>query len=398
MNLRFKIELANKNDTPRLCFATMCKDEEKVILDTLKSVYKYIDYWIVLDTGSTDKTCEMIEDFFKEHNIPGELWVDEWRGFEDSKTLMFEHCYNKSDFVLHLDADDWLVGDFNVDELYNNRSDKYSFNLKRGSSIFQATILYNNRLRWKYVGVAHNIIVCLDKRNHSHSNYFVRNNTWIDNEERGNRKNDPNKYYKDALALKDQFFRVLYDDPFGITNRSVFYCAQSYMDSGNLKEAIQWYRLYTKLKDTWNEEQFESHKRIAQCMIQLKFEDDLIIKQMENAIKIFSDRAEPYYILGKYFNDKSNTVMGYKYLTLAKAQNLEDVLKKYILFVNRFNYGKFVNDELAVACFWTKRYIEGLELVNEIIDDKDFAGHRPRLEKNKQFLIDGLSKTMKISN
>ena len=59
-----------------LCFATMCKNEEHVIKNTLESVYKYIDYWIVCDTGSTDKTCQIVTDFFKEKNIPGELHID----------------------------------------------------------------------------------------------------------------------------------------------------------------------------------------------------------------------------------------------------------------------------------------------------------------------------------
>ncbi len=72
-----------KLKTPTLCFGTMCKNEEDCILDTLKSVYKFIDYWVVCDTGSTDKTCELVTEFFKEKNIPGKLYKDEWKGFGD---------------------------------------------------------------------------------------------------------------------------------------------------------------------------------------------------------------------------------------------------------------------------------------------------------------------------
>ena len=388
MSIIFKIDDTDK--VPRLCFATMCKNEEHVILKTLNSVYKYIDYWIVCDTGSTDNTHKIVQDFFTEKNIPGELWLDEWNGFEVNKSLMFERCHNKSDFVIHLDADDWMVGDFNVDELYQTTADKYLLNLKRGSSSFKASILYNNRVKWKYVGVAHNIIVCLDKTNIITSSCLIRDETWVDNSECGARMFDPEKYIKDALALKEQFFKVLYDDPYGITNRSAFYCAQSYMDAQHYKEALQWYRLYTKLNDTWNEELFESHMRVARCMIHLKFEDNSIIDEMNKAIEVFSDRAEPYFILGKYFNDKSNTVLGYKYLKLAEAQDLSVVNKKYSLFVNQFNYGKYVNDELAVSCYWTKQFEEGLKLINEIIDDEFFIDCKPRLEKNKQFMLDSI--------
>ena len=50
-----------------ICFATMCKNEEHCIKDTLESVYKYIDYWVVHDTGSTDNTIQIVTEFFAEN-------------------------------------------------------------------------------------------------------------------------------------------------------------------------------------------------------------------------------------------------------------------------------------------------------------------------------------------
>ena len=47
------------DNTATICFITMCKNEEHCIKNTLESVYKHIDYWIVCDTGSNDKTCEI---------------------------------------------------------------------------------------------------------------------------------------------------------------------------------------------------------------------------------------------------------------------------------------------------------------------------------------------------
>ena len=164
------------------------------------------------------------------------------------------------------------------------------------------------------------------------------------------------------------------------------------MDAKHYTQAIQWYRLYTKLKNTWVEELFEAHMRITRCMIQLQFDDNKIIEEMNNAIAIFSDRAEPYYILGKYFNDNSNTILGYKYLKLAQKQELTNVINKYTLFINPKNYNKYINDELAVSCYWTKKYEEGLTLINDIIDDAEFLLHKERLEKNKQFMMNMMNK------
>jgi tetratricopeptide (TPR) repeat protein len=371
-----------------ICFITMCKNEEHCIKETLESVYKYIDYWIVCDTGSTDNTCNIVNEFFKEKNIPGELFVDEWKGFDKNKTLMFERAYNKTDYVLHLDADDFFVGNFNKYLIDMDKKDKYLFNYTRGSSKFLATSLYNNRVRWMYLGVAHNIIKCLDKSNPTTSNILVTDDLYVDNNERGARKFDPNKYINDALKLKEQFFETLYEDPHDLNNRSIFYTAQSYMDAGYLKEAIQWYTLYTKLRENWSEELFESNVRIGRCMIGLQFDKEKIIRQFEKAIKIFPDRAEPYFILGVYLNQKSDCTLGYKYLREAKNKDLNEVLKKYVLFVNIYDYGKYVNDELSVACFWTNRGKEGFNLLNEIINDNEFTHIKKRLLKNKQHFID----------
>lgn len=372
---------------PTLCFATMCKNEEACILDTLKSVYKYIDYWVVCDTGSTDKTCEIVTNFFKEKNIPGELHIDEWVRFDKNKSLMFERAYKKTNYVLHLDADDHLMGNFKKDMLFGLSDDMYEFTYHRGTMKWLSTSLYNNNLKWIYAGVAHNIIVCLNKTNTTKSNFFVKDDIWIDAEERGVRKMDPNKYINDAIKLKEQFFETLYEDPYGLNTRSVFYTGQSYMDCGHFKEAFQWYTLYIKLKDTWIEEFFEANVRLGACMIKLEFSQEKIINQVQKAIDIFPDRAEPYMIVGKYLNNNSNTELGYKYLKEAKNKDLDAVSKKYILFLNKLAYGKYVNDELSVACFWTNKGKEGFDLLNEIIDDKDFEHDKERLLKNKEHFI-----------
>lgn len=377
---------------PTICFITMCKNEEHCILDTLKSIANIIDYWVVCDTGSTDNTCKIIKEFFQDKQIPGELYIDEWKGFDKNKTLMFERAYKKADFVLHLDADDFMVGKFNKELLTTTeKKDIYNFNYIRGSCKFKTSSLYNNHLKWIYVGVAHNLIKCIDKPNNlTTSDIFITDNLYVDNNERGARRFDTDKYIKDALKLKDQFFETLYEDPYDLRRRSVFYTAQSYMDAGYHKEAIQWYTLYTELKNTWIEEEFEATKRIGECMIHLNLNENKIIHQLEKAIQILPDRAEPYFILGKYFNNKSNFHVGYYYLSEAKKKDIYQVLNKYVLFVNKYNYGKWVNDELSVSCFWTERYEEGLQLMNEIINDPDFQDHKERLEKNKLHLMQKL--------
>jgi len=376
-------------ERPTLCFATMCKNEEHCIENTLESVYKYIDYWVVCDTGSTDRTCEIVKNFFEEKGIPGELHVDEWVGFDHNKTLMMQRAKDKTDYVMHLDADDLLVGNFLFTNEYKGY-DAYYIPVKRGVSEWKAYIIFNNRLTWKFCGVAHTIIKALEKS--SFTTYDLSNKGYhISGEGIGSRSFDPKKYLYDAEKLQKQFFDTLLKDEDGLNSRSAFYTAQSYMDCGMHEDAIKWNRLYLKLSEGWIEEKFEAQMRISKSMMVLNYPLSDIINEMEMAIKIFNDRAEPYYHLGKHCNLLGEFELGYKYLKRAAVQNLTEVKKKYILFVEEYIYGNFTYDELSVSCFWTNRFDEGINYLSQIIDDPKFAHDRERLLTNKQHFLDRMS-------
>lgn len=373
----------HKEKKPTLSFITMCKNEEHIIEKTLESVYKYIDYWIVCDTGSTDNTCEIVKNFFNKKNIPGELFIDEWMGFGKHKTYMFEKAYNKTDYVLHLDADDLLVGNFVFD--VSDNSDQYEFNYKRGNSIFKCTSLYKNNLRWKYCGVAHNIIRCLDKEDIILSSFFIKDDLWVDCEDIGARSFDPEKYSKDAKLLEQQFWDTLYNDEDGLNNRSVFYTAQSLMDSKQYEKALNWYCLYTKLKNTWIEEVYESYLRISELLILLERSYSEIERQINKTISIFPDRAEGYYILGKFCNENKLYDKAYILLKHALEKNYANICEKYTLFVRIHCYHKHLYDELSLACYWINKLDEGKKYLQEIIDDPIFSDDKKRFQDNMKY-------------
>jgi glycosyltransferase involved in cell wall biosynthesis len=374
---------------PTICFATICKNESHIIKKTLESIYKYINYWVICDTGSTDNTREIITEFFKEKNIPGELHIDEFKDFGYNKSLLMKRAQYKADYILQLDADDPLIGEFKFTQ-QDVGHDVYLANVKRGTNEYKAYALYNAKYLWRFCSVAHTVIRCVDKPSFT-TGSLTHYDFYVSSEDIGARKADPEKYLKDAKKLKKQFFDTLLDDPDELNSRSVFYIAQSYMDYGMYEEAIRWYRLYTKLKDNWIEEHFEAQMRIARCHIVLDSDSNLIEQEMLKAINIFPDRAEPYFILGQYFNIKKQHEKAYQYLKQIQSKDLESVKKKYLLFINEFNYRKYVNDELSVACYWTGRYDEGIKLTEEIINDPKFAYDRDRLAANLGFLKEKVS-------
>jgi hypothetical protein len=367
-----------------ICFATMCKNEEHCIKDTLESVYKYIDYWVVHDTGSTDNTIQIVTEFFAEKNIPGELFEGEWVGFDYNKTQLFERCYDKTDYILHLDADDIFSGIPDFSLLDKEIADAYHFNCFRGV-YYNVLLLFNNRHHWKFCGVAHTTIRDLNKENYSISTVFVSDDFYLLSRDTGSRSFDPDKYYKDALRLKEQFLNTLFEDPDNLNNRSVFYTAQSYMDSSNFEDAIKWYSLYLKLKNTWEEEQFESCLRISNCLIALKKNKSQIKTYIDRAINIYNDRCEPYYIFGKFCNSINDWSTGYHYLSKTKfCDSYNKAKNKYSLFVNKNTYYPHNLDELSVSCFYLNKKQEGIGYLDKIINEPELQNSTDRLQKNKE--------------
>jgi glycosyltransferase involved in cell wall biosynthesis len=364
---------------PTLAFATMCKNEEHIIGTVLDAVAPYIDYLVVADNGSTDRTLEIVQEFMDRTGIPGEIHRDEWFGFDKNKNMMMEYVFDKTDYLLHLDADDILAGDFSF-TAEDAGFDNYYMTMKRGTSTYKATVVYNNRLHWKFCGTAHTIIKCLEKPSYSTGDLSERG--WVICDPVGSRAFDPKKYFYDAERLEKQFWDTLIEDPDGLNHRSVFYCGQSYMDYGMMEKALQWNRLYTRLANTWIEERFEAQMRVSRCLMRLDAPVQEVVAEMEKAIAIFADRAEPYYHLGMYLNQNGYHQLAYQYLTKAKGVSLEAAKKKYVLFVINSCYDLHVNDELSVSCYWTNRIEEGVNLINEIIENPIFEASKPRFLDN----------------
>ena len=67
-----------------LCLNMIVKNEAAVIARCLASVRPIIDYWVIVDTGSTDGTQDAIRAFLAD--LPGELHERPWRDFAHNRT------------------------------------------------------------------------------------------------------------------------------------------------------------------------------------------------------------------------------------------------------------------------------------------------------------------------
>jgi glycosyltransferase involved in cell wall biosynthesis len=89
-----------------LSVAIITKNEEANIRRTLESV-KWADEIVVVDSGSTDRTCDIAREY------GAKVFIEQWKGFAKQKNSAIEKC--TSDWILSLDADEEVepaLGDF----------------------------------------------------------------------------------------------------------------------------------------------------------------------------------------------------------------------------------------------------------------------------------------------
>ena len=295
-----------------LCLNMIVKDEAHIIENTLTKLLNKvkIDYWVISDTGSTDNTKKIIVDFFKEKDIPGELFEDPWQNFGHNRTMALLHAYNKSDYLLIFDADDEICGDF---QLPNFKQDAYNLQFGDSNGIqYIRTQIINNRKIWKYVGVLHEYITCCEN---SGEHEIIRGNYYTISGKTSQRNKDKNKYLNDALIL-EKAYEEAFQNKDDIYNRYGFYCANSYYDAGDYNEALKWYKI-TLANKNWSQEKYVSCQRIYN-IYKIKAEIETGMFYLVKAFAYDTERVECLHELVVYYCNHGMNDVAYNYYRMVK--------------------------------------------------------------------------------
>lgn len=142
-----------KNKTVKIVLNAMVKNEAAVIERMLESAYKYIDYWVIQDNGSTDGTQDIIKNFFESKNIPGILYYEPWQypGYNRNHTL--QHCLQSNhgcDYILRMDADEILEVDDDFDWDSIKTHDAWNMVARSGNYDYYRMWLWKAGLPWYF--------------------------------------------------------------------------------------------------------------------------------------------------------------------------------------------------------------------------------------------------------
>ena len=357
---------------PTVTLCMIVKSESHIILECLNSVYKYIDYWVICDTGSTDGTQDIIKNFFAEKGIPGELHSHEWKNFGHNRTLAFQAAEGKADYAWVIDADDYIEGELKLPP--NTETDSFALRIKRGSFFWWRNQVFKLDCKWSYKGVLHEYAAC-EKPNPRvmklEGSYNICARTM------GGARNlniDPiEKYSRDAIVLEE----ALREDP--TSTRDQFYLAQSYFDSQQWDKSDIAYRKRVEMGG-WEEEVFYSLYRIAMIAAITNKTFGEIKEKFLMSWNYRPIRAEPLYHIAKMYRMVNQPRLAYLYAKLAKDMPYPHF---DILFIDEDVYRWQVDDEIASTAFYLNRFDEGLDCAKRCLSNPLYPEtEKPRMQTN----------------
>lgn len=288
-----------------VCLNMIVKDESSVIRRCLQLVKPVIDHWVIVDTGSTDGTQEIIRDEMKE--VPGSLYERPWVDFSYNRTEALQLAKGKGDYALLIDADEQLIlkEGFIMPDLV---ADLYLIEVNLGTLAAHREILVNNSLDWYWKGVLHEQITLKT----AIRNAAILENAYNQSTLDGNRSTNPKKFEKDLQVL----LKGLEEEP--TNSRYVFYIAQTYAALGKYAKAMKYYEKRTSMGG-WHQEIYQSLYRIGLMQEILHKNPSEIIQSYMKAHRFLPCRAEPifriafqYYQCGIFEDAKKIAMEGMK--------------------------------------------------------------------------------------
>ena len=332
-----------------ICLVMIVRNEAQVIQRCLASVLPFIDYWVVVDTGSMDDTQEIVRECLK--TIPGQLIERPWVDFGYNRTEALGYARGHGSYVLIIDADETLEvsADFHKNEL---TADAYLVETYYGGLSYQRKQLLRNDLPWRYEGVLHEYAVCKDAKTEQQAAGLR-----VHVSHAGARARDPLTYQRDALLLET----ALLSEPDNV--RYVFYLAQSYRDAGDLELAVRNYRRRSSMGG-WNEEVWYSLYQIASCHDRMEYDWGIVLQEYLAAHAYKPERAEPLFRIGMHYLRIGDVHLARLFFDPA-CQVPYPPGKR--LFIEKDIYNYQLPMEYAIACSYTGDQEEAIAVCNRLL-------------------------------
>ena len=289
---------------PLLALVMIVKDEAHTLPSTLISLKPYLDYYYILDTGSTDGTQAVIRQVLGER---GEVWEEPFIDYGRSRNRVLDiaqQSKNPPTYVLMLSADETVYNAYSLRRFCEENAaqtgeahEAYPVVMDVGWK-FDSLRLSRTDKGWRYVGRVHEYLAAPDQKWHPSlrvPDAYIKF-----------RVTDPVRRSNREYTILKILLQEKEEKP--TDTRTAFYLARTYNVIGNHSAALDEFRRRVALGG-WQEEVYESLYAIAW---QLEALGRPWIEQQQAFLDAYEhspERAEPLYsIASHYYQEKSNAL------------------------------------------------------------------------------------------
>jgi glycosyltransferase involved in cell wall biosynthesis len=344
------------------------RNESARIVRAIQSVAPYISCYAITDTGSTDNTVEIIQKYFADLEIPGEISSCEFVDWSQARNFALARARFlpiQYDYILLMDADMELKV---LNKGFNNGLIGRSYDMfqQGGSLKYINRRLVRRDQTGVYMGVTHEYLdVVGDACVPAEHAYF------LDHADGANR---PEKFKRDIRLLE----KALIAEP--NNGRYFYYLAQSYRDAGKPANAAKWYKKRVDLGG-WDEETWSAQQNYAQCLLELKDEAGFVLN-MQLAYNMRPSRAETLYDLAHFYREKGMNAAS----VLFSEAGLQIPYSQDALFVSDFVYTSGLMEEFSICAFYLPdKRARGFDLTNKLALKKGPYGHQRETARNNLY-------------
>jgi glycosyltransferase involved in cell wall biosynthesis len=299
-----------KEEKIRIALTMIVKNEAHCIERCLESVFKsgLIDYFRIVDTGSTDNTIALITKAFAQYGVDGEVVELPFTNYADCRNFALNGLEELCDYAFWIDADEqfeFSAGQ-DADSIKDNLKGKDAGYVKAidGVTAFFRSSFFKLSPDIKWKGRVHEYVAGLAEENSviidaCHINVYQEGSSW-----KGNARAKQKRY----LELLFEQHKEEPKEP-----RWVYFIADTYR---NIREpqfdklAMDWYGKRIAMDGGSIEENYIS--RVMLASMQIRETGSANESLLEGCGKIF-DRGEHLLTLANYYQSKGMIDKSYRY-------------------------------------------------------------------------------------
>ena len=149
-----------------ICLAMIVKNAGPVFKEVLSNNLPFFDYWVILDTGSTDGTQNVIKETLSQKR--GTLYEEPFVNFKVSRNRCLDLAGTVCQFIVMLDDTYILKGDirnFLTETRGDTFADSYSLMIQSSDSEYYSNRIIKSRSSLRYIHTIHEVITDIDNTN-----------------------------------------------------------------------------------------------------------------------------------------------------------------------------------------------------------------------------------------